>query len=138
MMIIMMIMVQPHSDWRKGMLAFSSLSPSETMCTVAWRGRWEACSEGGQKKKEEKQCRKIKFPPKVTPSHLFSICEFRHRLTSHITLVVNMHFWALYCTYCNFIVHSHFFVVSQANKSITRALPAVVVLLWFVCGAVKG
>lgn len=39
MMIIMMIMVLPCSDWRKGMHAFSSLSPSETVCAVAWCGR---------------------------------------------------------------------------------------------------
>lgn len=57
MMIIMMIMVQPHSNWRKGMLAFSSLSPSETVCTVAWRGRLSrGVGWGGavRKKKKEK------------------------------------------------------------------------------------
>lgn len=47
MMIIMMIMVLPCSKWRKGMLAFSSLSPPETECSVAWRGRLAQQEDGG-------------------------------------------------------------------------------------------
>lgn len=58
MMIIMMIMVLPCSNWRKGMLAFSSLSPSETVCTVAWRGRLaqeEDGGGGGEKQRKRKR-----------------------------------------------------------------------------------
>ncbi len=47
MMIITMIMALPWASWRKGMLAFSSLSPLETVCTVAWRGRLAQEEDGG-------------------------------------------------------------------------------------------
>lgn len=78
MMIIMMIMVLPCSNWRKGMLAFSSLSPSETVCTVAWRGRLTQEEDGGGGlKRRENKFRKRKSPSKVTPSESHSVCEFK-------------------------------------------------------------
>lgn len=67
MMIIMMIMVLPCSDWRKGMHAFSSLSPSETVCAVAWCGRLaqeEKRSGGAGNKGGGKEFRKRKSPSK--------------------------------------------------------------------------
>lgn len=47
MMIIMMIMVLLCCNWGKGMLAFISLSPSETVCAV-WRGRLAQEEDGGK------------------------------------------------------------------------------------------
>lgn len=84
-MIITMIMVLPCSDWRKGMLAFSSLSPSETVCTVAWCGRLAQEEEWGERNGEkEKEFRKRKSPSKVTPSESLSMFEFRHAFLSCI------------------------------------------------------
>lgn len=77
------------------MLAFSSLSPSETVCTVAWRGRLAQEEEGGEggvggwgcrNREKEKEFRKRKSPSKVTPFELFSMCEFRHTLLSRTEL----------------------------------------------------
>ena len=64
------------------MLAFSSLSPSETVCTVAWRGRL-AQEEGGGVGGGGLTLKKKKSPSKVTLNHM---CEFRHTLFSRIKL----------------------------------------------------
>lgn len=66
MMIIMMIMVLLCSNWGKGLLAFISLSPSETVCAV-WRGRLAQDEEQGGRETEN-EFRKRKSPSKVTPS----------------------------------------------------------------------
>lgn len=87
MMIIMMIMVLPCSDWRKGMHAFSSLSPSETVCAVAWCGRLaqeEKRSGGAGNKGGKKSLEKENPPQKVTPSESRSMCEFRQKVLSCI------------------------------------------------------
>lgn len=123
MMIIMMIMALPCSNWRKGMLAFSSLSPSETVCTVAWRGRLAQEEDGGGGGNREKEFRKRKSPSKVTPSELLSMCEFRHTLLSHIKLekgefCIHVHTWSPYYNYCNLIVHVSLHTNTEAIKQL--------------------
>lgn len=117
MMIIMMIMVLPCSNCRKGMLAFFSLSPSETVCTVAWRGRLAQEEDCGGCR--EKEFRKRKSPSEVTPFESLSMCEFRHSLLSRIELE-KVHFayiehtWPLYYNDCDLIVPVRLHTNSEA------------------------